>query len=169
MTKPRFIDEQMVTIHREADTKPVPDVAKKHGVSTQTIYRWRKHFGSRRALAVKCGARWRGRRTTIGGRRVQPTLGRTAVQSLHHRAASCIGCARQLPVDIRQRIGLASELRRADDIDYCHGRSRADQVAGSGARDSVGQTSGATQRCLKPGCSQSWIQRENWEFETHTA
>ena len=33
------------TILREADTKPVPDVAKKHGVSTQTIYGWRKHFG----------------------------------------------------------------------------------------------------------------------------
>ena len=51
-------------------------------------------------------------------RRVQPTLGRTAVQSRHHPAARCIGCARQRPVDIRQLIGLASGLRRADDIDY---------------------------------------------------
>ena len=46
MKKTRFTDEQMVTILREADTKPVPDVAKKHGVSAQTIYSWRKHFGS---------------------------------------------------------------------------------------------------------------------------
>ena len=36
----------MVMILREADTKPVPDVGKKHGVSAQTIYSWRKHFGS---------------------------------------------------------------------------------------------------------------------------
>ena len=46
MKKTRFTDEQIVTILREADTKPVPDVAKKHGVSAQTIYSWRKHFGS---------------------------------------------------------------------------------------------------------------------------
>ena len=59
-------------------------------------------------------------------RRVQPTLGRTAVQSRHHRAARCIGCARQRPVDIRQLIGLASGLRRADASDYCHSRSRAE-------------------------------------------
>ena len=44
------------------------------------------------------------------------------------------------------------------------------------ARDSVGQTSGATPRCLKPGCSQrignsrrtGGFSRENWEFETHS-
>ena len=31
MKKTRFSEEQMVTILREADTKPVLDVAKKHG------------------------------------------------------------------------------------------------------------------------------------------
>ena len=35
MKKTRFSEEQMVTILREADTKPVPDVAKKHGVSAR--------------------------------------------------------------------------------------------------------------------------------------
>ena len=53
MKKTRFSEEQMVTILREADTKPVPDVAKKHGVSAQTIYSWRKHFGSLEPSDVK--------------------------------------------------------------------------------------------------------------------
>jgi hypothetical protein len=31
---------------RAADERSVPEVAKKHRVSAQTIYAWRKHFGS---------------------------------------------------------------------------------------------------------------------------
>jgi putative transposase len=46
MKKTRFTEEQMVTILPEADERPVPEVAKKHGVSAQTIYGWRKHFGT---------------------------------------------------------------------------------------------------------------------------
>ena len=43
----------MVTILREADEKPVPEVAKRHGVSAQTIYGWRKHFGTLEPADVK--------------------------------------------------------------------------------------------------------------------
>jgi putative transposase len=43
----------MVRILREADRTPVGDVAKKHGLSEQTIYVWRKRFGTMTADDTK--------------------------------------------------------------------------------------------------------------------
>lgn len=53
MKKSRYSDEQIVQILREADKDPVAELAKRHGVSEQSLYGWRKRFSGMAADDVK--------------------------------------------------------------------------------------------------------------------
>jgi putative transposase len=46
MRKSRFTEEQQVAIIRECDREEVVVVAKRHKITAQTIYIWKKKFGA---------------------------------------------------------------------------------------------------------------------------
>ena len=66
--KDRFSEDQLVRILREADSEAVPKVAKRHGVSEQTVYTWRKRYGELEVADVRLKSLLRARdRSACGG------------------------------------------------------------------------------------------------------
>ncbi|MDR4484891.1 MAG: transposase [Nitrospirales bacterium] len=53
MKKKRFSEEQIVRILREAGTRTIDAAARQHGVSEQSIYRWKHQFGQMEVADVR--------------------------------------------------------------------------------------------------------------------
>lgn len=53
MKKARFSDEQIVAALRDAEATSAAEAARKHGVSEQSIHRWRKEFAGMEVSDVR--------------------------------------------------------------------------------------------------------------------
>jgi putative transposase len=53
MKKKRFTEERIVSILRDAEAKTIDAAARQHGVSEQSIYRWKRQFGQMEVSEVR--------------------------------------------------------------------------------------------------------------------
>ena len=58
MKRKHYTEEQIISILKEHEAgASVPDLARRHGVAENTIYRWKSKFGSGRCAASRSSSR----------------------------------------------------------------------------------------------------------------
>jgi len=54
MKRKRFSEEQIIAVLKEHEAgAPIPDLVRRHGVSEQTIYRWKSKYGGLEVCEAK--------------------------------------------------------------------------------------------------------------------
>lgn len=54
MKKPRFSENQIISILKEAEAGvPVPELCRRHGMSSASFYKWRSKYGGMDASMIK--------------------------------------------------------------------------------------------------------------------
>lgn len=85
MKMSRYTEEQIVRTLHGTDKDPVAEVAKRHGLSEQSIYGWRKRYGEFSVDEIRCLKELEAENTRLRKTRVDRALELEVMKELNQR------------------------------------------------------------------------------------